>query len=451
MAVAFYDRQGNHPLNNGSNVVHVKFRNTGAVWTNIPGKDGSFTNLKGKITLLKREKAQSTMSLPFGIPMPMTTNPSLVPLPHPGALIARLLLWGMLLLPLTAWAQTAEGPLKCPMGRDYWIQLPDNFDADKTYWLVAAIHGYGGDGKGGLGMGRIEGFDNYIIVGPSFPNDGYQVLGQQSDIQLIKLFDQLKTRFHLHDKLFIVGFSGGAQFSHRFAMQHPDHVIGCAAHSGGTWGPEVNPKAAAVPFAVSCGLDDIEPSVGGLPPRIDCAKAYFDSMLKMCATKGACWFKARYWKGVGHGYSQGAQKLTYECYALATSGRYANQDDALLAESSRIQASIGDKNIAEAKAELKNLLKLQGPNAETKTDARSLMTAAEQEKNRERFIAEGIGGPSKNGKEYWIDDGHENVYGWIEGIATKQIGAEALKAHIKEAYVSLQKAIAVAEKQARKK
>ena len=374
--------------------------------------------------------------------MPVTTMPFLVLLMTRGALIARLLLWGVLCVPLTAWTQTAEGPLKCPMSRDYWLQLPDNFDAEKTYWLVAAIHGYGGDGKGGLGMGRIEGFDNYIIVAPSFPNDGYQVLGQQSDVQLIKLFDQLKTRFHLNDKLFIVGFSGGAQFAHRFAMQHPDRVIGCAAHSGGTWGPEVNPKAAGVPFAVSCGLDDVDPSVAGLPSRIDCAKDYFSAMLKVCASKGACWFKAKYWVSVGHSYSPGAQKLTSECYALATSGHYATHDDEVPAEGARIQAMIDDGKTTEAKAELKTLMRLQLPTAENKMGARSLMTATDQEKNRDRFIAEGIGGPSKNGKEYWIDDSHENIDGWIEGNATRQMRAEAFKAHVMATYAALQKAIA---------
>ena len=40
-----------HEPTTGSNVVHVQDWNTGSVWTNIAGKDGSFTNLKGTITL----------------------------------------------------------------------------------------------------------------------------------------------------------------------------------------------------------------------------------------------------------------------------------------------------------------------------------------------------------------------------------------------------------------
>ena len=40
-----------HEPSTGSNVVHVQDWNTGTVWTNIAGKDGSFTNLKGTIKL----------------------------------------------------------------------------------------------------------------------------------------------------------------------------------------------------------------------------------------------------------------------------------------------------------------------------------------------------------------------------------------------------------------
>jgi hypothetical protein len=31
------------------------------------------------------------------------------------------------------------------------------------------------------------------------------------------------------------GFSGGSQFTHRFAMLHPKLVCGVSAHSGSTW------------------------------------------------------------------------------------------------------------------------------------------------------------------------------------------------------------------------
>ena len=40
-----------HEPSTGSNVVHVQDWNTGTVWTNIAGEDGSFTNLKGTIKL----------------------------------------------------------------------------------------------------------------------------------------------------------------------------------------------------------------------------------------------------------------------------------------------------------------------------------------------------------------------------------------------------------------
>jgi hypothetical protein len=35
--------------------------------------------------------------------------------------------------------ERVEGPLKCAMGRDYWLGFPHGYDPQKTYWLVAAL------------------------------------------------------------------------------------------------------------------------------------------------------------------------------------------------------------------------------------------------------------------------------------------------------------------------
>ena len=77
-----------------------------------------------------------------------------------------------------------------------------------------------------------------------------------------------------------MGPSGGAQFAHRMMMKHPDLVIGCAAHSGGTWSTggscgKPNPQAAQVPFVLSCGEEDTRKSTPDLPMgRLEWAKAF---------------------------------------------------------------------------------------------------------------------------------------------------------------------------------
>lgn len=323
--------------------------------------------------------------------------------------LIRLLL--LLLLALSCWGvERHEGPLSCPMGREYWLGFPNGHDAARTYWLVVAVHGAGGKGDGMKSFTLTGTQDDYLVVAPSFPlgNPGYyQVLGGGADQQLIGLFKQLQTRFKLRPRLFLYGFSGGAQFAHRFTMAHPDLVIGVSAHSGGTWGPALNPKASTIPLALSCGLDDIKPSTSGDAPRIVEADGYFQQVLK-----GGYCAKLRYWEGVGHNPAAPIKDLTAECYDLATTGLYPSQraeaDQAFKAIDELLQAG----KSAEAKAAIAALPKLVLPALKRKAPARSLLPAAEQSNQRAAFVAAGIGGKSGLNKDFWIDDRNENEAGW---------------------------------------
>jgi poly(3-hydroxybutyrate) depolymerase len=156
------------------------------------------------------------------------------------------------------------------MGRDYYLFTPDKIDPGITYWLVVEVHGYGGQGSLGSGVREWADRNDCIGVAPSFPNEGYQLLGKDSDRQLIGIFQKLQNQYKLHDKLFIYGHSGGAQFSHRFALKYPQLVIGCCATSAGTWATgagygDLPEMAASLPFAISCGERDTGFAAPGMP------------------------------------------------------------------------------------------------------------------------------------------------------------------------------------------
>ncbi|MEM9111027.1 MAG: hypothetical protein AAGC72_13485 [Planctomycetota bacterium] len=210
---------------------------------------------------------------------------------------------------------------KCDMGRDYWLYLPDRIDPGKTYTLVVGAHGARGKGKGAAGhAGWVKDHD-VIVLGPSYPHNGFQYLYQDSDKQTIELFKKLKKEYRLHDKLFIVGFSGGSQYAHRFAMKYPGLVSGCAAHSGGTWatgdyprGESPNPKARGVVFVISCGENDTKKSFKQAPlGRLEWAKRY-EKMLD----EGGFVYDAKWWPGVGHSYANGARQQSVDCFVAST-------------------------------------------------------------------------------------------------------------------------------------
>lgn len=148
----------------------------------------------------------------------------------------------------------------------------------KTYWLAIGVHGAGGEGKGGGGIGCWA-KDDVIVLGPSFlqpkrnenapkadgpPPESYQMCGPTHEAKLKALIAEVGKTWKLQPKVFLHGFSAGAQFVHRFAMKNPEMVAGVSAASAGSWSTrgfgEINSAASGIPFAISCGQYDRDKS-----------------------------------------------------------------------------------------------------------------------------------------------------------------------------------------------
>lgn len=94
--------------------------------------------------------------------------------------------------------------------REYFVQIPENFDSKKRYWLVVVVHGGGGNGKSywladGI-RNAITDFDlNALVVIPSFSNTDFQAsrfpsLGEGAFLKLV--INELHDKFRLHKKYF---------------------------------------------------------------------------------------------------------------------------------------------------------------------------------------------------------------------------------------------------------
>lgn len=173
----------------------------------------------------------------------------------------------------------AETQLKDSEGQAAYLYTPsEKLMEGKTYWLAIGVHGAGGEGKGGGGIGYWA-KDDVIVLGPSFlqpkrdenapktdgpPPESYQMCGPTHEAKLKALIAEVGKTWKLHPKVFLHGFSAGAQFVHRFAMKNPELVAGVSAASAGSWSTrgfgEINPAASGIPFAISCGQYDRETS-----------------------------------------------------------------------------------------------------------------------------------------------------------------------------------------------
>jgi predicted esterase len=176
-------------------------------------------------------------------------------------------------------AQAAESTITDSTGQKAVIYTPTDKPVEgKKYWLAIGINSLSSDGKGAAGLDKWA-TDDVIAMGPRFlkpqgdeakkdepktdapkPDDKAEVAPLTPEDRLKNLIAEVGKTWKVHPKVFLHGFSEGAQFVHQFAMKYPELVAGVSIASEGSWNThgfgEINPTASHVPFAVSCGEYD---------------------------------------------------------------------------------------------------------------------------------------------------------------------------------------------------
>jgi predicted esterase len=145
--------------------------------------------------------------------------------------------------------------LETDHSQEYWLYVPSQCTADRTCTAFVFVHGTGGSGQLFIKLWHDHA-DNeeFVLVCPTFPL-GYQTLDGSEDEKLLAILDEVGQHQPIDNKAFVGGFSGGAQFAHRFAFAHPERTLAVAAHSAGWYDPP--PKGARrMPFLVTVGLED---------------------------------------------------------------------------------------------------------------------------------------------------------------------------------------------------
>lgn len=241
--------------------------------------------------------------------------------------------------------------IKDSQGMDCHVYLPAIIDPSVTYQLLVGVHGAGrGTGKGAGGLANWAERGDVIVIGPSFQTKGdrpYQNGDGEHAAKLLKLFKQLGNEYKLQDKMFLHGFSGGSQFSHRFTMYNSKYVCGVSAHSGGSWATDgfgsINTNAKHIPFAISCGEKDDKKSFASAKyTRLVWYKHFRDEIdkKKFCYIGGI-------WPGVGHRQSPQMKDLMRQCFQLATGlpGASATEKVAISADWKNLEQIKGVKAV----------------------------------------------------------------------------------------------------------
>ncbi|OYV06187.1 MAG: hypothetical protein CFE26_07670 [Verrucomicrobiales bacterium VVV1] len=189
---------------------------------------------------------------------------------------------------------STEVVVKDTEGMDAWVYLPTaEPKPGKSYWLVVGVHGLGGNGKGAMGLSPWA-VDDVIVLGPSFVN-GYQSGDGTNAEKLKALITKIGGKWKLHPKILLHGFSAGAQFTHRFAIQNPDVVGVASAHSAGSWSPPTGPLPTVF-FAVSCGETDTQKA----DPRMELNRLEGLRAFAKALGEQKVPHEVKTWPGVGH-------------------------------------------------------------------------------------------------------------------------------------------------------
>jgi len=137
----------------------------------------------------------------------------------------------------------------------YYLYLPEAYTPDRRWPVMVSVHPSEGDGRSLLLTWEPHADrDGFVLISPTFP-PGYNRLAGGEDEKMLAILREVGEEVPLEERVFLVGFSGGGQFAHRFAFRHPERVLGVSVMSAGQYDPP--PEAGAkLPFLVTVGADD---------------------------------------------------------------------------------------------------------------------------------------------------------------------------------------------------
>ena len=165
----------------------------------------------------------------------------------------------------------------------FYYYIPAKLLNSKTpYPLIVTVPGLDGDGKNAVYGELVDLAERkgYAILAPTFKfnqadfdaQKAYQYPAVWSGKALLDMLSKAKSNGLNYSRLYLVGFSAGAQFVSRFSFIYPDIIDACAIMSSGA---RVAPKKKTnVKYFVGIGIRDIE-------YRTENAKIFYNAAISL--------------------------------------------------------------------------------------------------------------------------------------------------------------------------
>jgi pimeloyl-ACP methyl ester carboxylesterase len=183
---------------------------------------------------------------------------------------------------------------------EYYLYVPRAYTAERSWPVFVGIHGSGGSGLHcwywWQSFAHKEGF---ILICPTLTESGGGWYQSDGERKVNAIISQVSSEYNLEGRLFLAGFSAGAQLVQGYAFRYPQSVKGVAVLSPG-YAFSSTMNARDIPFLVVTG--DRES-----PRRLEAAQ-------KLVSLLEQNNFNVEYHllPGVGHTLTNEARKLTIE-------------------------------------------------------------------------------------------------------------------------------------------
>jgi len=124
------------------------------------------------------------------------------------------------------------------------VYIPKGASARGRNTVLVALHGVGGNGaEFASPLVPLAETHGWVVVAPTFVYDNPLDVADitDDDVKAISAVREIlaqlpsETGLHFQSRVLVYGFSRGAQVAHRWALLHPDEVLGVAALSAGAY------------------------------------------------------------------------------------------------------------------------------------------------------------------------------------------------------------------------
>ena len=185
----------------------------------------------------------------------------------------------------------------------YYLYLPSDYSPDRDWPVFVGIHGTGGSGDNCMARWKkYADEEGFVLICPSLADEGggwYQETGERF---LKKILKQVKQECRVQKRVFLAGFSAGAEFIQGYAFHYPKSITGVAVLSAGNYYEPSTLKAKEVPFLVMIGDQDN-------PVGIKSAELFTEVLEQ----KGFS-VELHVLPGVGHAVTTEAKEMTIEFF-----------------------------------------------------------------------------------------------------------------------------------------